>query len=94
MLLCIMVVYLCMTEDFWHSDMDSQNLNIYMIINLVTVTWYDFLLQKMAYVMQGAFIPFLKNIVETELKSRDAILSKLIDIMWGLMEVCVSYISR
>ena len=37
--------------------------------------------------MQGAFIPFLKNIVEKQAEKRDAILNKLINIMWGLMEV-------
>ena len=41
----------------------------------------------MAYIMQGAFIPFLKNIVEKQAEKRDAILNKLINIMWGLMEV-------
>ena len=41
----------------------------------------------MAYIMQGAFIPFLKNIVEKQAERRDAILNKLINIMWGLMEV-------
>ena len=37
--------------------------------------------------MQGAVIPFLKKIVEENEDNRDTILSKLIDVLWGLLEV-------
>lgn len=40
--------------------------------------------------MQGAVIPFLKQIVETETDARDELIGKLVQVMWGLMEVCIS----
>ncbi|XP_067938284.1 E3 ubiquitin-protein ligase RNF123-like [Watersipora subatra] len=41
---------------------------------------------KTPYIMQGALIPFLKDIVEGETEHRDEIFGKLIDILWGLLE--------
>ena len=37
--------------------------------------------------MQASFIPFLKAIVDNDPENRDKILQKLIQVMWGLMEV-------
>jgi len=37
-----------------------------------------FCVQKVPYIMQGAVIPFLKQIVETETDARDELIGKLV----------------